>query len=70
MAKIKILPEDLSIEQKASQMVMVDFSGEDPDCEFAYSLRHQGWGGVIFFPKNLKNSAQTKRLVGALQNHF
>lgn len=48
-------------------MVMVDFSGEDPDCEFAYSLRHQGWGGVIFFPKNLKNSAQTKRLVGALQ---
>jgi len=62
----KIL-KSLTLEQKAAQMVMVDFSGEDADAEVAAFFRRYCWGGAILFPKNLKDAAQTTSLIHNLQ---
>lgn len=59
--------KSLTLEQKAAQMVMVDFSGEEADAEVAASLKRHCWGGAILFQKNLKNVAQTANLLHSLQ---
>ncbi|MFH0802159.1 MAG: glycoside hydrolase family 3 N-terminal domain-containing protein [bacterium] len=67
MNSTKSILNTLTLEQKAAQMVMVDFSGEEADAEVAASFKRHCWGGAILFPKNLKNAAQTANLLHSLQ---
>ncbi|MBI3927362.1 MAG: beta-N-acetylhexosaminidase [Armatimonadetes bacterium] len=59
------LPElsQLTIEQKAAQMVMIDIPGTKMAAHVREHLSQTPWNGVILFAKNTQNRAQVVELV-------
>lgn len=57
----------ISMEDFIGQFFIVDFDGYEPGVEIEEMIRKYRIGGVILFKKNIRDAAQTRRLVLALQ---
>ncbi len=60
--------EEMTLEDKVGQMLMVGFWGEEPDYYINKMIDERNVGGVILLNYNLKNENQTRTLVDSLQN--
>lgn len=60
--------EDMNVRDAVGQMFMVSLGGTEPDYYIEKMVRERNIGGVILFGYNMENEAQTKALVGSLQD--
>lgn len=59
--------EGLSVRDAVGQMFVVAVGGTEPDYYVEKMIRERNIGGVILFAHNMESEAQTRELVGALQ---
>lgn len=55
--------DEMTLEEKIGQMVMIGIHGKEINDDVIYSLKNFHFGGVILFDRNLENTEQTKKLV-------
>lgn len=58
---------ELSLEEKAGQLLMIGFEGKKPRPEVARLLAEGKAGGVVFLARNLVDAGQTRELIQSLQ---
>lgn len=66
--KVDSILVSMTLEQKVGQLVVVGFSGYEPDYYVNRMINLRHVGGVILFGRNIKDSAQVGRLVDKLQS--
>lgn len=67
-AKVEKKLKEMSIEEKVGQMLMVGFSGKEPDYYIKRMIELRHIGGVILFSENIDNPQQLLNLNNSLQN--
>lgn len=65
--KLKSIISSMSNEQKVGQMMIVGFSGKEPDYYISKMITSRHIGGVILFSRNIGNASQVIKTNNALQ---
>ena len=58
---------EMTLEEKIGQMVMIGFHGTTSNDDVNYMLNNYHMGGIILFDRNMENKAQVKTLIESLQ---
>lgn len=66
--KVEKKLKEMSIEEKVGQMLMMGFSGKEPDYYIKRMIKLRHIGGVILFSENIDNPRQLVNLNNSLQN--
>jgi beta-N-acetylhexosaminidase len=64
---VAVRAENMSVRDAVGQMFIVSVGGTEPDYYIEKMIRERNIGGVILFGHNMENEAQTRALVGSLQ---
>lgn len=67
MKDARTLVREMTLEEKAAQMIFVGFRGTELPDQYAELLERHGLGGLILFTRNVTSPAQVKALTAAAQ---
>jgi len=67
MQEARRLVREMSLEEKAAQMIFVGFKGTAVPERYLALIERQGLGGLILFTRNVESAAQTRALTAAAQ---
>lgn len=67
MQEARRLVREMSLEEKAAQMLFVGFRGTEVPGQYLELIERQGLGGLILFTRNVESARQTRALTAAAQ---
>ncbi|MEK4538564.1 beta-N-acetylhexosaminidase [Peribacillus sp. FSL K6-1552] len=65
--KIEELLENMTLEEKIGQLMMVGFKGTEKSSEITELIEQKHIGGIIYFDRNMKSPKQVAKLSNSLQ---
>ncbi|HZK57521.1 MAG TPA: glycoside hydrolase family 3 N-terminal domain-containing protein, partial [Clostridia bacterium] len=66
--RLKIQIENMTLEEKVGQMLLVGMDGYDTDDNITELIQPHNVGGIILYGKNVKDSKQLLSLINSLKN--